>query len=479
MPSLEIPPRLERSLRRALRGARRLRIPVWAKLSLFIVGLLAITVALVSGFHLHRQQRTLEEQMEKRGRTIVQNLAAGARTALLSRDELALALMVRDVARDADVSYVAVTDRSGRIVAHSDLARIGQPLERPESARAADSDLVVQTIGLGGDGEALEFSTPLLFRQIRVGTAYVGFDLAEIRNAVADARRRATQITLGMLAVGIGGAVALATMLSRPIVRLMHATRAVALGDYGITLPVTSRDELGALTHAFNEMAHSLREKEMIKRAFSRYVAREVVDEILKHPDRLALTGERRDVTVLFCDIRGFTAATEAMAPEDVVELLNQFYDLMIETTFKHDGTLDKFLGDGVMAIFGAPLYRADHAVMAARTALAMQAAVAHLSAVRVAAGKAPVSVGIGLNAGEAIAGTVGTSERMEYTVIGDCVNLAARLQARAAPGQILVAADTCARLDGVIRGRALGRLAFKGKEDLVEVWELVGLEGQ
>jgi adenylate cyclase len=205
-------------------------------------------------------------------------------------------------------------------------------------------------------------------------------------------------------------------------------------------------------------------------------VAREVVDEILKNPDTLILSGERRDVTVLFCDIRGFTPTAESIPPEDVVDLLNSFYDLMIEATFKYDGTLDKFLGDGVMAIFGAPLFRQDHAVMAARAALAMQVGVRQLSAERVALGKPPLSVGIGLNAGEAIAGTVGTSERMEYTVIGDSVNLASRLESIAGPGQVLVSATTYARLNGAVRGRPLGRFTVKGKEDDVEVWELISV---
>jgi class 3 adenylate cyclase len=280
-------------------------------------------------------------------------------------------------------------------------------------------------------------------------------------------------ITLAMLTVGVAGAVALAAGLARPIVRLMQGTRAVADGDFTVTLPVTSRDELGALTGAFNEMARSLREKEMIKRAFSRYVAREVVNEILKDPEQTSLTGERRDVTVLFCDIRGFTATAEALPPEEVVELLNAFYSLMIETTFKHDGTLDKFLGDGVMAVFGAPLYRADHTLMAVQAALAMQAGVRELSAARVAAGKCPVDVGIGVNAGEVIAGTVGTDARMEYTVVGDSVNLAARLQSNAEPGQILVATETYARLHGAVRGRPLGRFDVKGKEKWVDVWAI------
>ena len=159
-----------------------------------------------------------------------------------------------------------------------------------------------------------------------------------------------------MVLIGIGGAVALAAFLSRPIVRLMEGTRAIADGNFAVSLPVHLARRDRRPHRGFNQMAQSLREKDLIKRAFTRYVAREVVDEILKDPEHLVLTGERRDVTVLFCDIRGFTALAEKLTPEEVVPLLNAFYTLMIETTFKHDGTLDKFLGDGVMAVFGAPI---------------------------------------------------------------------------------------------------------------------------
>src|SRR5262245_65687647 len=110
-----------------------------------------------------------------------------------------------------------------------------------------------------------------------------------------------------MVSLGIAAAVGLATLLARPIFRLVGGTRAIAEGDFSVSLPVTSHDELGTLTQAFNQMARSLREKEMIKRAFSRYVAREAVEEVLKDPEQLQLKGERREVTVLFCDVRGFT----------------------------------------------------------------------------------------------------------------------------------------------------------------------------
>jgi adenylate cyclase len=453
------------------------RLPLRLKLSVLIISLLTVTVIFVSGFLLRTQQRTLTDEMRKRGLTIAQNLAAGAKTAVLTRDDLGLQLLVRDVARDGDVVYVAVTDSTGTVIAHSDLAQMGRALGRPEGATPLGDAVLVQTFPLADHGDVVDVAVPLVFRQVRVGAAYVGFSQAAIVEAVGRARTRAFVITLAMLALGVGGAVGLAAALARPIVRLMQGTRAVADGDFSVTLPVTSRDELGTLTAAFNDMARSLGEKEMIKRAFSRYVTREVVDEILKDPEQLALTGARREVTVLFCDVRGFTATAELLQPEDVVELLNEFYELMIETTFKHDGTLDKFLGDGVMAVFGAPLYRPDHALMAARAALAMQAGIRELSLRRVRTGKPPVAVGIGLNAGEVIAGTVGTDARMEYTVVGDSVNLAARLEAGAAPGQILISADTFARLNGAGRGKKLGRFNVKGRDKWIEACELLGLD--
>jgi adenylate cyclase len=260
------------------------------------------------------------------------------------------------------------------------------------------------------------------------------------------------------------------------VLRLAEATRAIAAGDYQVSLPVPARDEIGLLTMSFNRMARSLREKEMIKRAFTRYVAREVVDEVLKHPERPTLQGERRDVTVLFADMRGFTALTERLSPEEVVLLLNEYYTLMIETTFKHDGTLDRFLGDGVMAIFGAPTAHLDHSLRAIRTAVAVQAAITELSARRIREGRDPVAVGIGCSAGEVVAGTVGREDRLEYAVIGESVVLAARLQSLAKPGQILMSHRTYQNVAGLVQVEPLGTLTESGTGEQVAIYEVRGL---
>src|SRR3989449_574928 len=449
-----------------------------AKISLIMTAVLMLAILLVAFFLLRQQQQSLTVEMTKRGLAIAQNLAAAARTSFLQRDALSLNVLVKDAMKDSDLAYVIITDEKGRVRAHSDFGRTGEIVERIAPLAPARDQLVVTTYRSLARGGIIDFAVPLTFSKVRLGALYLGFSEESITAAVRRAQWQTSLITLGMVCLGIGAAVGLATLLSRPIFRLMEGTRAIASGNFQVALPVTSRDEIGTLTESFNQMAKSLREKEMIKRAFSRYVAREVVEEVLKDPDSLHLKGERREVTILFCDIRGFTTMSEHLDPERVVSLLNDFYTVMIDITFKHDGTLDKFLGDGVMAVFGAPIYHPDHALRAVRTALAMQAGMRELSARRAAEGKPALAVGIGVNAGTAVAGNVGTETRMEYTVIGDNVNLASRLESYAKPGQILITSTTYGIVRYGIEARRLGPMRLRGKEDEVEVYEVIGARG-
>jgi adenylate cyclase len=450
-------------------------LPLKLKLSLLITSLVALAVLLVGFSLLRRQEQALTEAVTKRGLTIAANLAAGGKSALATNDDLALNILIKEALRDRDVVYVVFADEKGVVHAHSDVTLIGKPVVRPEALAPPGKELLVQRYRTA-DAEVIDIAVPLIFSKTPLGTLYVGFGTTAITAAVSRARNQAAIITAFMVMVGLGGAVVLATLLARPIHRLVQATDAVARGDFSVEVPVTRRDELGVLTGSFNRMARSLREKEMIKRAFTRYVAREVVEEVLKDPEHAMLTGERREVTVLFCDIRGFTSLSERLSPEQVVSLLNEFYTLMIETTFKHDGTLDKFLGDAVMAVFGAPIAQPDHAARAVRTALDMRAAVAALGDRRRAAGLDAFEVGIGVSLGEVVAGTVGTEERMEYTVIGDSVNVASRLQDRAKPGSILLSRRTYEAVRDLVDARSLGAMKVKGKEEEVEVYEVHGL---
>ena len=435
-----------------------------------------LAVVLVSGALLRKQAQTLTDAVTKRGLTIAANLAGGGKSALVSNDDLTLNILVKEAMNDRDVAYVVFADEDGVVRAHSNVAMIGKPLTRPESLRAPTDRVLIQTWRPGdGDDEIIDFATPLVFSKTPVGTLYIGFSKLAVTHAVTEARAQAVYVTAFMIALGVGGAVALATVLSRPIFRLVEATHAIGGGNLAVEVPVTTQDELGVLTASFNRMVRSLREKEMIKRAFTRYVAREVVEEVLKDPEHLMLTGARREATVVFCDIRGFTSLSERLTPEQVVSLLNEFYTTAIETTFKHDGTLDKFLGDAVMCVFGAPIAHPDHAARAVKTALDMRSALTELSKRRTLRDLDPFEVGIGVALGEVVAGTVGTEERMEYTVIGDSVNVAARLQENAKAGSILLSRRTYEAVHDLVEAVSRGPMKVKGKEEEVEVYEVIG----
>jgi adenylate cyclase len=175
------------------------------------------------------------------------------------------------------------------------------------------------------------------------------------------------------------------------------------------------------------------------------------MEQVLSSADLRALQSTRREVTVLFADIRRFTAFAERYPPESVVDVLNQYLEVMVQAVFNHQGTLDKFLGDGLLAIFGTPLQQPDHPQRAVQTALEIQQAIAALNATRHAVNAPALTIGIGINSGEAIVGNIGSEKRMEYTVVGDMVNVAQRLQGQARGGEIIISAPVLAHVHSLV----------------------------
>ncbi len=184
-------------------------------------------------------------------------------------------------------------------------------------------------------------------------------------------------------------------------------------------------------------------ETEVLRETFSRFLSPQVMDHLLADADLRSLRSARRHVTVLFADIRNFTTFAEQHTPEQVVEVLNEYLEVMVQVLFEYQGTLDKFLGDGLLALFGTPLPQPDHQQRAVQAALDIQRAAAALNARRHQRGKPTLHLGIGINSGEAIVGNIGSERRMEYTVIGDMVNVAQRLQAQALGGEVVIGDDT------------------------------------
>lgn len=212
----------------------------------------------------------------------------------------------------------------------------------------------------------------------------------------------------------------------------------------------------------------------LLKQLLNRFVTEEVADEILKDPEHyLQLGGQTRQITVLFADIRGFTTYTERQPAEHVVDTLNFIFNALTEVVFAHRGTFDKYLGDAMMAFFGAPLAAADDPVRAARAALAMHRSFAALQASR--PDLQGLGLGIGLNSGEATVGNIGSERVMDYTVIGDTVNVAKRLEESALAGQTLISEATYALIAPHFEAQALDRRRIRGRNEMVDVFALLG----
>jgi class 3 adenylate cyclase len=284
----------------------------------------------------------------------------------------------------------------------------------------------------------------------------------------------------GLVFIVVGVLAVLATILisrsiTRPLIELSREAQRVQAGDLSAQVAISSKDEVGLLGQAFNTMTAGLRERERERDVFGRVVSPAVREKLLA--GQLALGGETRRVTVLFSDIRGFSTMVETMTPQQAVGFLNEYLSLMAEAVQPWGGFINNFIGDAIVVIFGAPLEQPDHEKNAVGAALAMRERLADLNARRTRIGQPLIRSGIGIATGEAVAGQIGSLDRIQYTVIGDAVNVAARLETLTQdfpdyPILVNQATALFARENYALR--PLGPHLVKGRKEPVEVWAVL-----
>lgn len=287
---------------------------------------------------------------------------------------------------------------------------------------------------------------------------------------------------LGLLAAGY-----LTRNLVRPVRRLLEGARQVEHGSLEVDLPVRSRDEIGELTQSFNMMVGELKKKERIRDTFGRYMDPRIVDGLLMRPDLAHDEGERRVMTVLFCDMQGFTGLSERLTPTALVTVINRYLTLMSEPIRANDGVIDKYIGDAVMAYWGPPFVPAERqAELACRAALDMldqlerfRAELPDLLGLRREV--PPISIRIGIATGDVVVGSIGSEFSRSYSLLGDTVNLAARLEsANRYYGSTIMLAEATRRMVGPgMSLRELDRLRVAGKQEAEVVYELYGRQPQ
>jgi class 3 adenylate cyclase len=277
--------------------------------------------------------------------------------------------------------------------------------------------------------------------------------------------------------LGTGAAALLAALLlslvishglSVPLRELVGGTREIQRGNYQVKVPVRTRDEIGWLASSFNDMADGLAQKEKYRTVLNMVADEKIAQQLIS--GGIALGGELRDVSILFCDIRGFTALTQNMPPGEVIAMLNEHMTALTRAVKQHNGVLDKFVGDLLMAIFGAPVSHENDALDAARCALGLLRERERLNE----NSRYQLEIGIGIATGNVVAGCMGSTERMNYTVLGERVNLASRLCDRAGPGEVWIDPTTKERLEGAIVIDSPTVVQLKGFAASVDAYRLL-----
>lgn len=266
-----------------------------------------------------------------------------------------------------------------------------------------------------------------------------------------------------------------------PLRRLSAGMARTGKGDLALRLPVDSNDEIGDLTARFNGMLRELEQGQRMRDLFGRYVSKEIAAQVLKNGAELG--GVNTSATTLFADIRDFTGLSERLPAQEVVSILNRYYTRMVDVIVAEGGLVNKFGGDSLLAIFGVPIRQPDHALRAVRAALQMTRALAIFNAEQASLGLPSLSIGVGIASGEVVAGNVGGEARLEYTVIGDPVNLASRLQTltKELGEPIILSHQTQTEITTssnrmVTKLHSLGKVDVRGKQQAVEVFALKGI---
>lgn len=292
---------------------------------------------------------------------------------------------------------------------------------------------------------------------------------------VYNIQRRNIIITIIVLNIAIVIVYFFSKSLSNPLTRLVDATKEIETGNFRVSIRPTTGDEIGVLTDSFIEMGRGLEEREKMKDAFGKFVNKEIAEQVLK--GTIKLGGERKTATVFFSDIRSFTAISEKLEPEEVVEFLNDYMTRMVDCINQTKGVVDKYIGDAVMAVWGAPVSYGNDTENAINGALMMRAALIEFNKGRGGDKKPIIKIGCGINTGPVLAGQIGSNERMEYTVIGDTVNLASRIEALNKPfgTDILISHDTYLQIKHIFRVEPMQKIKVKGKSEPQQIYAVLG----
>jgi class 3 adenylate cyclase len=444
-----------------------LKFRIRTKLSIIIGAVIIVVVTALSTIILNNQRKETRKNVETVCFLTTQNLSNVSRDNLLLEATVPIQEAVTNVKKMniPGLEYAYIADRNAKIVAHTEFSELNKdmPSEFWEKIKQRTFPQIEES------EEHFQYIFPITvtkkvggeISEILIGAAFISFSKAVINEPIVRTQRIILLTAFIITALSIYIVFLLSGQMVKVVLALSEGAKKVGSGDFSVRVMVRLKDEIGILASEFNNMVVLVRERiEMAKLVSTSAV------EALRSSGTMARGGERKTVTLFFSDIRGFTSMSEKLEPEQVVEIINLYLDLQSRIIKKHNGDIDKFVGDEVMAIFKGD-NMVDNAVSAA---LEIQQEIMKINKMREHEGKIAKAVGIGLNVGPAVIGAMGAHDRMDYTAIGDTVNLAARLCSAAEAYQVIAPKHLIEQLRGDYAIQEKEAIKVKGKTEPIPI---------
>ncbi len=446
-------------------------LPIRIKLSLIIATIVVFVLTAFSLIILQNQKVALMQRMNQVCRVLIESLAETAKGGLLLNEKEGVTEAVFRLKKTSidGLQRVAILNRRAETVASFDVD--GQEVKFANAAEL----LRIPEFTVRERPLHFEYYYPIThqmrensrIKDILLGVAFISFSKKSILLQIENARNIAIGSAIFVTLVSIFFINLIARKMTKQIQMISDGARAVSNGNLNVVISVNSKDELGQLAAEFNNMIQQLREKLQMQKFVSKLTVQMIKDTVSADGKKPRAANQK--VTVLFSDVRNFSSIAEQLKPEEIVKLINIYFDLQTRIIESHKGIVDKFMGDQIMAIFQGKAM-ADNAL---RAAVEIQRQIRLINHERDTQGKAILEIGIGINNGSAVLGNMGSADRMDYTVIGDVVNVAARLCAKAAIGQIIMSYDLANKVNGSYPTSRLKSLSVKGRVKKIDVCEV------
>lgn len=446
-------------------------LPIRFKLSLIIGAIVVLVVTAFGLIVLQSQKVALMNRMTQVCNVLIQNLSENVRGDLLlgEYDKVKEAVSRFKKTQIEGLEQVAVLNHKAKLIAQFD--KEGKEIKFVNQEKL----LKLGELTVIEKPQRFEYYYPILtqmresgsVKDIVLGVAFVSFSKSSILAPIQKARNFALGAALLIVLFSILGINLIAGKMANQIQLLSNGAREVGQGNLNVRISVSSKDELGQLAHEFNNMIQHLREKLQMQKFVSKLTVQMIKDTV--RSDGKESKAVIQEVAVFFSDVRDFSSIAEKLNPEEIVKLINVYFDLQTHVIEKHQGIVDKFMGDQIMAIFQGE-NMADNAL---RAAVDIQKQLRMLNQERRARGEVTLEMGIGINNGSGVLGHMGSTHRMDYTVIGDVVNVAARLCSQAQAGQIVTSLELARKVNGSYPTTRLKSISVKGRSKSVKVCEV------